>query len=546
MMEQIDDAPQSQWDDNPSPLHAAVAAGNTAAVQSILADASLSAQAAASLVSQRNKHGATVLARACRLGHTDIVRMLLECLDRAGPAAGTVNQANAFGSTPLMLACGEGHGGVVGLLLAVAGIDANARNGHGFTALMRAVGKGHVGIAEQLVAAFPATLDLDAVNEFGSSALSIAVERGDGLSVSLLLVVPQPHAGGDRGGPSDRAAADAWQTVKGGHNALTLAASRSFVHVAQIVLSTLGSCTDTNVLNHCTPGHGWTALHYAVDRGCTEMVQMLLGAATGAHRLDVNVQDTVGTTPLMMACKGRHAAIADLLLARHDVDINIQSKAGLSALMIAVSAGNTASCAALAHDARIDMHLAENSGKNAVYLACTKSDSTLLAAILEPLAPESLVALLDKRRADGSAAIHAACACPSAAPLAMLLARMSLLPPPTYRRLINTPDAFARTPLHLALESPPHLQSLLQAAGSQLDTALPSSAWHDTPLMTAVRQGNLESVTLLLRHAAIDPHQVNADGKTALDIAVHAAADTSDAAAQDILRLLARSQQDSQ
>ena len=60
------------------------------------------------------------------------------------------------------------------------------------------------------------------------------------------------------------------------------------------------------------------------------MVKLLL-----AHPdIDVNIQDTKGSTPLHRACQSNYIEIAKLLLSRPEIDINSQDKDGENALTI--------------------------------------------------------------------------------------------------------------------------------------------------------------------------------------------------------------------
>lgn len=54
-----------------------------------------------------------------------------------------------------------------------------------------------------------------------------------------------------------------------------------------------------------------SVLHWACERGCTEIVELLL-----KYNADVNLQTSHGNTPLMAACKNGHLDIVELLLRK--------------------------------------------------------------------------------------------------------------------------------------------------------------------------------------------------------------------------------------
>ena len=61
----------------------------------------------------------------------------------------------------------------------------------------------------------------------------------------------------------------------------------------------------------CTQSFGWTALHWAADRGLLEVTNMLLD-----YNADVNAMDLNEATPLIAAVKSNCLATARALLAR--------------------------------------------------------------------------------------------------------------------------------------------------------------------------------------------------------------------------------------
>lgn len=194
----------------------------------------------------------------------------------------TIGQPKLFGtieprhSTALEIAARNGHLGVVSALLKVRGIDLNARSCdfHMNTPLLSAVTFGHVKIAE---------------------ALSEAV----GVNPNLLS-----------------------QT---GETALTTA----FLSCPEAVPAILKiPSLDINKVN----GSKCSALHYAVRHRAdgANYVDLLLAMP----KIEIDLQDVDGYTPLMMAAK-KGALITIELLIRAGADISKKNSSGLNAREIA-------------------------------------------------------------------------------------------------------------------------------------------------------------------------------------------------------------------
>ncbi len=112
----------------------------------------------------------TALINAAQNGHSDIVRQLLE-------AGADINATNDFGVTALIWAATKGHSDIVRQLLE-AGADINAKDidNDGDTALINAAQKGHSDIIRQLL---EASADINATNDYGVTALRVALQRGN-------------------------------------------------------------------------------------------------------------------------------------------------------------------------------------------------------------------------------------------------------------------------------------------------------------------------------------------------------------------------------
>ena len=71
-------------------------------------------------------------------------------------------------------------------------------------------------------------------------------------------------------------------------------------------------------------------------------------------RVDRNVTDSLGRTPLMKAAMGGCASVVTLLLADGRVNINMPDKNGWTALMIAAAKGHALVVELLLADKRVD------------------------------------------------------------------------------------------------------------------------------------------------------------------------------------------------
>lgn len=135
-------------------------------------------------VNLANKKGMTPLIAAAYTGKTNIVKMLME--SGADPTA-----VDSSGKGPLVYASGKGYLKIVQMLMATKKIDVNKIYGNNLTALMWAAGHGN-DVPETDGAAIAALFleqgaDLNALDNRGRSALSIAASRGHLTMTELLL-----------------------------------------------------------------------------------------------------------------------------------------------------------------------------------------------------------------------------------------------------------------------------------------------------------------------------------------------------------------------
>ena len=126
--------------------------------------------------------GDTALIMAAWSGHTDVVERLLAVRGIDVNAKGSKFDA---GFTALTWAATNGHADVVELLLAAPGIDVNAKTDAGNTALMKAASHGDTDIVRRLLAA--PGIDVKAKGRWGgNTALMLAAENGHTDVVNLI------------------------------------------------------------------------------------------------------------------------------------------------------------------------------------------------------------------------------------------------------------------------------------------------------------------------------------------------------------------------
>ena len=132
-------------------------------------------------INQAEEDGATLLYRACQIGHVNAVNMLLTRKEIQ------INQAANDGATPLYIACWTGYVEVVNALLARKEIQINQATNNGVTPLYIACYYGHVKVAKVLLA----NKEIDINKAFvGQPPLTKALQQGHTEIVALL----QQHA----------------------------------------------------------------------------------------------------------------------------------------------------------------------------------------------------------------------------------------------------------------------------------------------------------------------------------------------------------------
>ncbi len=154
---------------------------------------------------------------------------------------------------------------------------------------------------------------------------------------------------------------------------------------------------------------GWTPLHYATWKNCTEIIKLLLLNGADIHSkissgeiplhwatmhnnteickelinrgADVNATDRHSNTPLHYATSKHNIELMNLLIA-NNADVNARDKYGNTPLHRA-ACKNDIRLSKMLIDAGADIYAIGRDGESPLQLACNRSNSALISLILE-------------------------------------------------------------------------------------------------------------------------------------------------------------------
>lgn len=456
-------------------LHALVRANDAAALEKALKFAD---------VEVKDKNGDSALHLSAALGHTGVMRVLLEA------GASTAARTSEGGDSALHLAAALDRHDAVRLLLDNDGLQIDAPNNDGSSPLHSAIVHGQASrVTEVLVAA---GASLESTTGQGYTPLHMAAILGKDDEAAALVA---------KGADVNRSVADGFSYA--GQAALHFAAHHAH---ATLVERLLAAHADI----HARDAVGGTPLHRAAmhpNKRGAPVAKMLIRAGS-----DVNGAALDGGTPL-------HVAVASD--ARETLDVLLEAGADVSSVMPDGKLTVLHVCAQLHRPvaatrllelssvkAKVDALNAD--GRTALSLAAYYPNSTGLVKSL--LAAGARVNMLGKRTtadADGESALHRAVRGNATETLAALLAAGA-------RTTVRAADG--RTPLLLAAMLCRHAaaEALLRAgADTEAEAADPTedrSALR--ALHHALMSGHAEAptmVALLLRHGA-DPSVMGGGG----------------------------------
>ena len=206
---------------------------------------------------------------------------------------------------------------------------------------------------------------------------------------------------------------------------------------------------------------GYTPLCVAAERGCVEIVDLLLRQP----RVDTILCGSNGWTPLMWAARNGHVRVVERLCGHSSLDplarLDATNANGSSALMIAATCGGTEIIGVLA---RAGAHLYARTGhsqSSALHLACSCGNAGAARRLLELDEEDEL---LGGTTAHGATALHLAAHAASAETLRCLLRAGAN---------VHAQDKHQCTPLHYAVRSgDEQCVQLLRQAGAAIPSGI--------------------------------------------------------------------------
>ncbi|KAL9096768.1 MAG: hypothetical protein Q9165_001256 [Trypethelium subeluteriae] len=216
-----------------------------------------------------------------------------------------------FNCTPLMLAVQLSKSGVVEALLAHPDVDINFQDSCGRTALSSAPLLEFTEIVQMLVD--HPQIDVNICdNSMRQTPLMNAAEVGNAPAVKILLA---------------KGANTALKDTQGGNTASLRAATFGHLSVTEILLQ---HPEKEHLVSHEINDDGQGLLHVAAGTGQISIVRLLT-----SYNLDVNAQDRYGMTPLHHACRSGSSPIINMLIYELAADYKMKDAVDRTPLLVA-------------------------------------------------------------------------------------------------------------------------------------------------------------------------------------------------------------------
>ncbi|CAC5378634.1 unnamed protein product [Mytilus coruscus] len=280
---------------------------------------------------------------ACRQGHTEIVRMLID-------TGADYNKCNNYGWSPVTFACGKGHTEIVRMLLDI-GTDYNKCDSEGCSPVMIACRYGRTEIVRMLL---DIGADYNKCDNEGWSPVMSACRHGHTEIVRMLL---------DIGADYDKCDDNGWSPVM-------YACREGHTEIVRMLLD-IGAD-----YNKCDNDKGWSPVKNACSEGHTEIVRMLLDIGADYDKCDNN-----GCSPVMYACREGHTEIVRMLIDK-GADYNKCDNNGWSPVMYACREGHTEIVRMLL-DKGADYNNCNNGGWSPVKHACNNGHTEIVRMLLD-------------------------------------------------------------------------------------------------------------------------------------------------------------------
>lgn len=304
------------------------------------------------IINAFDSSGRTALINASRSGHLELVRLLLD--EGANPNL-QISSGLYKGETALHEAIRHNEMEVIHQLLKSKVIKLDVKNDSGRTPLMVASERDDIDIVKLLIGA-GADLNVQIPSGLykGETALHIATRQNHQEVVQHII-----YGGADLNIKED-----------GGKTPLMMASERGNLEIAKMLIA---AGADVNVQ---IPGglyKGQTALHIATRVNKIDVVQELVNAP----KINLNIQDSSGETPLMIASEKGNKEVTQMLI-NAGANPNIQKPSGLykgqTALHIASRINRIEIVELLVKAPNINLNIQDDTGETPLMIAAEKDN----------------------------------------------------------------------------------------------------------------------------------------------------------------------------
>jgi serine/threonine-protein phosphatase 6 regulatory ankyrin repeat subunit B len=407
--------------------------------------------------------GHTALIAASLNGHTEVVDFLI------GKKA-NVNAADKDGGTALMAAALSGNPEIVDLLIK-AKANVNAADKYGDTALIFAAAQGNTEIVSRLIAA---KANVNAKDKYVETALNLAADGGYADVVSLLI----------------DAKADVNAANFTGLSPLMRAVAQDNMDLCRLLIEKKASV-------NAKDSGGNTPLLLATTLNNAEMIQFLI--TSGAN---VNQGNNDKTTPVMLAASTGNAEIARILIDAK-ANVNAVDSENFTALIYAALEDHIDTAKLLLDaNAKVDIQTKAERQKGgfANFLNGVTGRGALggLGSLFSGLAARGAADV-------GYTALMFAAMNGNDALVDLLLAKNA--------KINQTANLNTNALYHAANEG--HASTVVKLLEAKANINASHKITKNTPLLVAIRSGNIESVNAILA-AGGNGKENNRDGITTL------------------------------